>query len=65
MLFQVWEFRNEIASLNRIIQYSGTPSHPGVLSWKVRIYYLMRKLKQKNPRNIIYQEKWQLDEKSD
>ncbi|XP_023332045.1 very long-chain-fatty-acid--CoA ligase bubblegum [Eurytemora carolleeae] len=38
-LDKVWELRNEISSLNKIIQYSGTPSHPGVLSWKVRINY--------------------------
>jgi len=31
---KIWGMRNEISSIEKIIQYTGVPSHPGVLSWK-------------------------------
>jgi len=33
-LEKIWDIRGEIPNLKKIIQYNGTPSHPGVLSWK-------------------------------
>jgi long-chain-fatty-acid--CoA ligase ACSBG len=33
-LDKIWEFRNELPDLKRIVQYSGVPNNPGVLSWK-------------------------------
>jgi hypothetical protein len=32
---KVWSLRQELPKLKKIIQYSGPPNHPGVLSWKV------------------------------
>ena len=36
-LDKVWNFRNDLPNLKSIIQYTGVPSSPTVLSWKVRI----------------------------
>ena len=35
-LDKVWSFRNELPDLKAIVQYSGVPSTPGVISWKVK-----------------------------
>merc|ERR1712110_1202133 len=33
-LDKVWSFRNDLPNLKKIVQYSGVPSHPSVISWK-------------------------------
>lgn len=33
-LDKIWDMRGDLPNIKKIIQYSGTPSHPGVLSWK-------------------------------
>ena len=36
-LDKVLAFRNDLPDLKKIVQYTGTPSSPGVISWKVNI----------------------------
>ena len=33
-LDKVWSFRNDLPDLKKIVQYSGVPSSPSVISWK-------------------------------
>ena len=33
-LDKIWSFRNDLPNLKKIVQYSGVPSHPSVISWK-------------------------------
>ena len=33
-LDKVWSYRNELPDLKKIVQYSGVPTSPGVVSWK-------------------------------
>jgi len=33
-LDKVWRFRNEMPNIKKIVQYTGVPTHPGVISWK-------------------------------
>ena len=32
-LLQIWSLRESLPYLKKIVQFSGTPTHPGVLSW--------------------------------
>ena len=34
-LDKIWNIRNELPHIKTIVQYSGIPTHAGVISWKV------------------------------
>ena len=36
-LDKIWSYRGDLPNLRKIVQYTGVPNNPGVLSWKVRL----------------------------
>ena len=34
-LDKIWSFKNDLPNLKKIVQYTGIPNSPGVISWKV------------------------------
>ena len=35
-LDKIWNIKNDLPNLKKIVQYTGIPNSPGVVSWKVR-----------------------------
>ena len=35
-LDKIWSYKSELPNLKKIVQYTGVPNSPGVISWKVR-----------------------------
>ena len=36
-LDKIWSYKSDLPSLRKIVQYTGIPNHPGVLSWRVKL----------------------------
>ena len=36
-LYKIWSFKSDLPNLRKIVQYTGIPNTPGVLSWRVKI----------------------------